>query len=109
MNLNDPQLLQQFANSFHKINKKKKEIWRIRVNGDFMRVDSGKCMWNSIGAAKNAVINHLELKLFILQRQSYVAGVNISSEEMPHPRDIIAVLESKGILEFVKDSDDDNI
>lgn len=56
--------LQQVLDSFKpggpgKI-KVPKTVWRIKVDGQFITVISGKTVWKRIGDAKNALRNHVE-------------------------------------------------
>ena len=50
---------------------KKKQPYRIRIEGLFARVGSGKQIWFGIGAAKNAVRNHLEVLFHLDDTYAY--------------------------------------
>ncbi len=57
-----PELIQSLESSFiYKDHKTKKQTpYRVKFNGEFITTKSKKTIWPSIGAAKNALINHFE-------------------------------------------------
>jgi hypothetical protein len=48
-----------FANADNTLNRKKKQPHRVKCNGKYIITESKKTVWPSIGAAINAVRNHL--------------------------------------------------
>lgn len=57
-------IIQNVVDSF-KFNKPKnpklvRTVWRIKVDGKLVTLNSGKSVWKRIGDAKNALRNHCE-------------------------------------------------
>jgi len=55
-------LLDTFKEDINK-NRQKRSPCKFWVNGKFVRLNSGKSLWNMIGHCRNAIINHIETVL----------------------------------------------
>ena len=89
------ELINSFVKSFKYVDVKKRKIspTRIRVNGQFITTLSNKTVWQSLGAAKNALRNHV----YSTARYGSVIYENYNF--------VIDSLVEKGILEFVQVSE----
>ncbi len=76
--------------------KKHKTPVQIKVNGQAIVLSSGKSIWNGIGNAKNALINHCSYfrRTFLQKHNSYYQK-DLWNEFLDY-------LQERGILEFVE-------
>lgn len=73
---------------------------RIKVNGKYIRLRSGKSQWKNIGSAKNALINQLGANI-IGRLCLEFTGDRYSSYRSKIRTDFINYLINVGVLEFV--------
>ena len=94
--------------------RKNQQPHRVKVNGKYIVTDSKKTVWSSIGAAKNAIRNHIstsnELKKWIrnyeIQNANHsVKGVPIYYDYSKVHEEIIKYLESNNVIEYVPYTD----
>ncbi len=94
--------------------RKKQTPHRVKVNGKYIVTESKKTLWPSIGAAKNAIRNHIEtsddLRKWILKLQVQDAvnadrGVQLYYSYSKINDEIIQYLESNNIIEYVPYTD----
>lgn len=82
--------------------------WRIKINGIFVRLASGKALWSTKSHAYLALTNHLygnsrikrelNLKYFKTEYLSYKFDI----KEKDFMRHFIDFLEESGIVEFIE-------
>lgn len=94
--------------------RRKQTPHRVKVNGKYIVTQSKKTVWPSIGAAKNAIRNHIEtsddLRKWILKLQMKDAvnadrGVQLYYSYSKINDEIIQYLESNNIIEYVPYTD----
>lgn len=94
--------------------RRKQTPHRVKVNGKYIVTQSKKTVWPSIGAAKNAIRNHIEtsddLRKWILKLQMQDAvnadrGVQLYYSYSKINDEIIQYLESNNIIEYVPYTD----
>lgn len=94
--------------------RRKQTPHRVKVNGKYIVTQSKKTVWPSIGAAKNAIRNHIEtsddLRKWILKLQMQDAvnadrGVQLYYSYSKIHDEIIKYLESNNIIEYVPYTD----
>lgn len=121
--ITDQQLIDKITESFitkeSKTKGKKVKPCRIKWMGKFVRLQSGKTVWRSIGDAKNALRNHFDSsRLYCVPR--YFGDVHLQSlqiesilslmktgtpnhiERNKIYHEFIQVLQDKKILQFVE-------
>lgn len=88
--------------------RKKQKPYRVKVNGNYVVTDSKKTIWPSIGAAKNAIRNHInnshELSRWINQivkPGGIGVGFSWNSTSKNIKKEITATLEERNIIEYV--------
>lgn len=90
--------------------RRKQTPHRVKVNGKYIVTESKKTIWPSIGAAKNAIRNHIEtsddLKKWIRKLEVQDAinadrGVPLYYRYSKINDEIIQYLESNNIIEYV--------
>jgi len=94
--------------------RRKQTPHRVKVNGKYIVTQSKKTVWPSIGAAKNAIRNHIEtsddLRKWILKLQMQDAvnadrGVQLYYSYSKINDEIIQYLERNNIIEYVPYTD----
>ena len=103
-----------FANADDRLNRRKKQPHRVKCNGKYIITESEKTVWPSIGAAKNAVRNHLNnshelnhwLKTLRVKdasdRDDAISSYYSNRKDMVQ---IIEYLEKNNIIEYVPYTD----
>lgn len=74
---------------------------RIKVNGKYIILRSGKSQWKNIGSAKNALVNQLDNTNVTGQLSLDITGDKYSINRGKIRTDFINYLIKVGILEFV--------
>jgi len=99
-----------FANADDTLNRKKKQPHRVKCNGKYIITESKKTVWPSIGAAKNAIRNHLntshELNHWLkalrvkdaADRDDAISPYYYNHTEMDQ---IVEYLEKNNIIEYI--------
>ncbi len=110
------ELLVLLNKTFTYEDKKLKKVspHRIKFNGKYIRVNSKKTVWPSIGAAKNALLHHFEVcfdrylrsdRIFHLPKlpKEYYTKTPYNSFALPDKffSNLIKQLEKQNILQFV--------
>jgi uncharacterized protein with WD repeat len=94
--------------------RRKQTPHRVKVNGKYIVTESKKTIWPSIGAAKNAIRNHIEtsddLKKWIRKLEVQDAinadrGVPLNYRYSKINDEIIQYLEINNIIEYVPYTD----
>jgi hypothetical protein len=86
------ELINKIESSFTiKEDIKPKKLYRVKFNGKFIVVRSQKTVWPGIGAAKSAILNHLQ-------------GLSYTNKNIDYYKckEIRAELESMGLIEYVE-------
>lgn len=103
-----------FANADDTLNRKKKQPHRVKCNGKYIITESKKTVWPSIGAAKNAIRNHLntshELNHWLkalrvkdaADRDDAISPYYDNGKDM---NEIVKYLEANNIIEYVPYTD----
>lgn len=106
-----------FTNADNLIKRKKKQPHRVKCNGKYIITASGKTIWPSIGAAKNAIRNHLntshDLNRWLRTLQMKDAAAKVIEDVSPYSyynndkdmNQIIKYLETNNIIEYVPYTD----
>jgi hypothetical protein len=103
-----------FANADDRLNRRKKQPHRVKCNGKYIITESEKTVWPSIGAAKNAVRNHLNTSNELnnwLKRLRVNDAANRDAAVSPYYSNrkdmvqIIEYLEKNNIIEYVPYTD----
>lgn len=102
-----------FKQADDQINRRKSKPHRVKVNGKYIITDSNKTVWPSIGAAKNAIRNHIGNSMAISnwvyamdQNKSPFDRLFSSTPLYSDIKDeIIKVLESNKIIVYVPYTD----
>lgn len=106
--VNDVDVVTALENTFKRPTRNIRKIkpHRVKFNGKFITTQSGKTVWNNIGAAKNAIRLHLTYEEEILNKMfdpngssSYYTSRDIITEVMKQ-------LEAIKMLEFVPVNDE---
>lgn len=104
------ELVRKFVSSFEdgNLKPKKKQIpYRIKVNGRYIRLKSGKTIWKCLGHAKTALHNHFETTIYYPMR--YTERQKLWGDQLmkvyPHDLDryhaFLDYLVTEKIVEFV--------
>jgi hypothetical protein len=103
-----------FANADNTLNRKKNQPHRVKCNGKYIITESKKTVWPSIGAAKNAIRNHLntshELNNWLktlrvkdaADRDDAISPYYYNRKDMD---EIVKYLEANNIIEYVPYTD----
>lgn len=84
------ELISEIEKTFGFKNKIKKQTpYRVKFNGQFIITSSNKTVWNGIGPAKAAIINHL---------QCWASELGVGYYKCKELKD---ELEKQGIIEYV--------
>jgi hypothetical protein len=99
-----------FANADDHLNGRKKQPHRVKCNGKYIITESKKTVWPSIGAAKNAVRNHLNtsreldnwFKSLLMKDPAIKYDYYVSRSTI---QIIIEYLEKNNVIEYVPYTD----
>lgn len=103
-----------FNHSEDGLKRKNTQPHRVKCNGRYIITESNKTIWPSIGAAKNAIRNHLNISYSLngwlkqlrvqdaANRDAAVSPYYYNSEELDQ---IIKYLETNNIIEYVPYTD----
>ena len=103
-----------FKNSKDGLNRKKTQPYRVKCNGKYITTDSQKTVWPSIGAAKNAIRNHLNTSrdlngwiktLRVKDATDRNAAISPYYSTFHEIDQIVKYLEANNIIEYVPYTD----
>jgi predicted sulfurtransferase len=103
-----------FKQADNPIATRKQKPHRVKLNGKYIVTDSRKTIWPSIGAAKNAIRNHISNSMELSKWISELEKANGSNQPKVYTysysyddikNEIIKLLESNNIIEYVPYTD----
>jgi len=92
-----PEKLEVIKVIFNNYKEETEEVWKIKVNGNFLKTHKGKSTWSKEHFARRALVNFIEHSYLI--RSILPNKWHANSEEI---NDLIKQLEDAGIVEFVR-------
>lgn len=106
MNYTDPKVLEALFQEFDYYREDKTEVWKIRLNGSFIRTVGGKSSWAKEHHARSGFRGLLKVGLQFIhtsfREQDPKRNFWQNRPTLAEIKDCINQLESAGILEFVR-------
>ena len=82
---------------FNNYKEETEEVWKIKVNGNFLKTHKGKSTWSREHFARRALVNFVENNYLI--RRILPNKWHTNSEEI---NDLVKQLENAKVVEFVR-------